>query len=94
MARYLSHDPDFQHLLTLPAPPSWVTQEQLRAGFQVNFDGIAGDEVPCKNPLTKAIYTVRFQGWERSQQSLTLGTAATRWFSTANLLNAKDPCAK
>lgn len=92
MARYLSHEPDFQHLLTLPAPPGWIDEAQLAAGFHVNIDGITGSDVPCSDPLTRPEYEVTFQGLDPPLFSVELGTDATRWFSTANFLNATDPC--
>lgn len=92
MARHISHEPDFQHLLTLPAPPEWIDASQLAAGFHVNIHGIAGSDIPCANPLTAAAYDVSFQGLAEPMLSLELGAEATRWFSTANFLNSTDPC--
>jgi hypothetical protein len=51
-----------------------------------------GDQVPCTRPLSAERYQVRFQGWTAPTQTLDLGTGASRWFSTANELNARDPC--
>lgn len=94
LSHYLSRNPDFQHLLTLPVIPSWISAEQLRAGVEINLVGMPGDQLHCSQPLTATSYTVRFQGWESPNQILELGSDATRWFSTANELNTHDPCGK
>lgn len=94
LTHYIARDPDFQHLLTLPGPPDWISQEQLQAGVELNVVGLPGDEVLCSSPLTAPEYKVRFQGWLNPELTLSLGASPTRWYSTANLLNAIDPCAK
>ncbi|HEY7993437.1 MAG TPA: hypothetical protein VID24_04470 [Candidatus Eremiobacteraceae bacterium] len=92
LSHYISHDPDFQHELTLPSAPSWLTATQLQAGVQVNFIDLEQSEIPCSSPLIEPSYKARFQGQPDTELALQIGSEATIWFSTGNLLNAKDPC--
>jgi hypothetical protein len=92
LSHYLSHDPDFQHELTLPSAPAWLTATQLQAGEHVNFIDLKQSKTPCSNPLMEPSYKVRLQGRPDTELELQVGSEATIWFSTGNLLNAKDPC--
>jgi len=92
LSHYISRDPDFQHVLTLPAPPPWLSATQLQAGVYVNFIDLKHSKLPCSNPLTKPVYKVQFQGRPDTKLALQVGSGATIWFSTGNLLNSKDPC--
>jgi hypothetical protein len=89
MDHHISRDPDFQHVMTLPAVPPWVSKEQLQKGVEVVFP-VSSSSVRCEAPLRDATYPVTVAGAPRA---LSVGAAATVWFSTGNLLNAKDPCA-
>lgn len=89
---YIAQDPDYQHLLTLPEAPSWISVSQLQAGVDISFVGMRSTPIPCENPLTEDTYKVLFQGLPDTVNPLCVGASATFWFSTGNLLNAKDPC--
>lgn len=93
LSHYIARDPDYQHLLTLPQVPDWLPVDQLKAGVQVGFIGMSSLPIPCRNPLTDDSYAVMFEGLEDTSETLQVGSAATVWFSTGNLLNAEDPCA-
>ncbi len=90
---YIAQDPDYQHLLTLPEVPTWISVSQLQAGVDVSFVELGSTPIPCKNPLTEDEYKVLFQGLPGTENPLRVGAAATFWFSTGNMLNAVDPCA-
>jgi hypothetical protein len=89
---YLAVDPDFQHLLTLPEVPGWLSVSQLRAGVEVSIIGLKSTPIVCQSPLTAESYQVMFEGVSGTSESLQLGSNATVWYSTGNLLNAHDPC--
>ncbi|MBI5257910.1 MAG: hypothetical protein HY855_15500 [Burkholderiales bacterium] len=86
---YIAADPDFQHLLTLPAVPGWLSTPQLQAGVLVCF---AQPSLPigCTPPLGEGSYTVQFQGIASASVPLQVG--ASVWYSTGNMLNSTDPC--
>ena len=88
---YIAQDPDFQQVLTLPAVPAWVSKDQLRKGVEIAFPvpSAPGGAARCENPIKDATYPVTLDG---ASHPLQVGAAATRWFSTGNMLNAKDPC--
>jgi hypothetical protein len=86
---YIAADPDFQHLLTLPAVPTWLSPTQLRAGVIVTF-ALPSAPIGCSSPLTPGAYDVRFQGIATAPVSLQVG--GTFWYSTGNMLNMADPC--
>ena len=90
---YIAQDPDFQHLLTLPEVPTWLSTSQLQAGVDVSFIGMASVPILCTNPLTAPSYEVMFEGLPNTRESLQVGADATVWYSTGNMLNATDPCA-
>ncbi len=87
---YIAADPDFQHLLTLPAVPTWLSPTQLKAGVIVTFP-LASTPIGCSPPLTPGPYEVRFQGIATAPAVLQVGE--TFWYSTGNMLNMTDPCA-
>jgi hypothetical protein len=86
---YIAADPDFQHLLTLPAVPAWLSPTQLRAGVIVTFP-LPSAPIGCSSPLAPGSYDVRFQGIATAPVSLRVGE--TFWYSTGNMLNMDDPC--
>lgn len=94
MTHFIARDPDFQHLLTLPEVPDWLEKDQLAAGVTVNFPGLSATPTPCSQPLTEDAYQVNFSGRADAVWPVSVGADATVWFSTGNLLNAVDPCAK
>ena len=87
---YIAADPDFQHLLTLPAVPTWLAPNQLKAGVIVTF-ALPSTPIGCSSPLAPGSYDVRFQGIATAPVSLQVGE--TFWYSTGNMLNMDDPCA-
>ena len=87
---YIAADPDFQHLLTLPVVPAWLSPVQLQAGVAVSFVGTQSMPIPCAAPLASGTHSVLFQGIATAQVSLQVSGAF--WFSTGNSLNAVDPC--
>jgi hypothetical protein len=89
---YIAVDPDFQHVLTLSAVPSWLSVSQLRAGVEVAFIGMASTPIGCSSPLTADTYQVMFEGLSDTSETLSLGSNPTVWYSTGNMLNKKDPC--
>ncbi|TDV39151.1 hypothetical protein C7405_101268 [Paraburkholderia caballeronis] len=85
---YIAADPDFQHLLTLPAVPDWLDITQLRTGVLVSFPQ------PCtpigtSPPIEAGTHSVRFQGIANAVVPLTIGD--TFWYSAGNMLNTVDP---
>lgn len=86
---YIAADPDFQHLLTLPAVPNWLSTTQLQAGVAISIVGKASTPIGC-TPLAPGTYPVLFQGLPTAAVSVSLGS--TFWYSTGNMLNATDPC--
>jgi hypothetical protein len=92
LTHYLSREPDFQHIVTLPGPPDWLSQDQLRAGVTLNVIGKSSAPTPCSEPLTETAYQVRFAGRQDATAALTLKHNGTVWLSSGNLLNSRDPC--
>ena len=93
LSHYIARETDFQHELTLRAPPpAWLSAAQLAAGVHVNVIGMPTLPTPCANPLTRPAYHVRFQGRADTDVVLEVGSDPTVWFSTGNLLNSVDPC--
>lgn len=89
---YIAQDPDFQHLLTLPEVPTWLSTSQLEAGVEISFAGMSSTPIGCTNPLTADTYQVMFEGISSAEETLHVGANATVWYSTGNMLNVKDPC--
>jgi hypothetical protein len=87
----MMQDPDFQQELTLPAVPAWASKEQLQKGVDVVLP-VPSASVACDKPLKDASYAVTLVGGAGAPLPLQVGAAATVWFSTGNMLNAKDPC--
>lgn len=86
---YIAADPDFQHLLTLPAAPAWLPQTQLRSGVAITF-AQASTPIGCAPPINAGTYPVLFQGIKTAAVSIQVGD--TVWYSTGNMLNMTDPC--
>lgn len=86
---YIAADPDYQHLMTLPQVPTWLLPAQLQAGVEVTF-AQSGTPIGCAPPLAAGDHPVLFQGIAGAPASLRLGP--TYWYSTGNMLNARDPC--
>jgi hypothetical protein len=86
---YIAMDPDFQHLLTLQAAPTWLSAAQLSAGVLVSF-AQASTPIGCSPPLDSGLYSVKFQGIPDAQVPVQI--AKTVWYSTGNMLNSVDPC--
>ncbi|VWC67594.1 hypothetical protein BLA18110_01723 [Burkholderia lata] len=86
---YIALDPDFQHLMTLPAVPDWLDVTQLQAGVLVSFPQPSAP-IGCTSPVAPGVHTVYFQGLANAAVPLTVGN--TFWYSTGNMLNAVDPC--
>lgn len=89
---YIARDPDFQHLLTLPEVPTWLSTSQLRAGVEVSCVDRKSESIGCESPLGEGVYRVMFQGRPNNVVSLRVGASSTVWYSTGNMLNAVDPC--
>jgi hypothetical protein len=87
----IAGEPDFQQVLTLPAVPAWASKEQLQKGVDLVFP-VPAASVRCEAPLREASYPVTQAGSAGAPVPLQVGAAASRWFSTGNMLNAKDPC--
>ncbi|ATC23556.1 hypothetical protein EIB18_02985 [Caulobacter vibrioides] len=87
---YIAADPDFQHLLTLPEAPNWLSVTQLKAGVLVTFPP-PSTPIGCSSPLAPGSYQVQFQGIATATVPLQVGD--TFWYSTGNMLNMNDPCA-
>jgi hypothetical protein len=93
LSHYIARETDFQHELSLPSVPQWLSSEQLAGGVEVNVVDMPSLPTPCENPLANDSYDVLFQGRPDARVPLQVGANATVWFSTGNLLNAQDPCA-
>jgi hypothetical protein len=74
---YIARDQDFQHLLTVAEPPSWLSPGQLRAGVEVAFVKLKSEPISCSSPLVPGIHEVMFQGLPTAVQKLDLGAGAT-----------------
>jgi hypothetical protein len=95
MTHYIARDPDFQHVLTLAAPPTGFSDTQLQAGIDLDFTDVASLPITCTPPITAALYQTLFAGRPDAPVSLDLTKGVhSIWYSTGNLLNAKDPCSK
>jgi hypothetical protein len=94
LSHYVTRDPDFHHIVTLGSPPDWLSPDELAAGVTVSLADVASVPVPCADPLTAQRYPVLFEGRSDAAATLDLTGARTVWFSTGNMLNARDPCAK
>ena len=94
LSHYICRDPDFQHLLSLTSYPDWISPQQIQAGVTVNIVGLSSQPIPCSNPLDQDIYQVNFSGQTDRSFPIYVGKHANRWFSTGNMLNAKDPCSQ
>lgn len=92
LTHYIARDPSFQHILTLPAPPDWLSVAELAAGVVVEFPDLPSEPVSCTEPLSATTHPVSFEGRRDKPHTLDLSGAQTVWYSTGNLLNAKDPC--
>jgi hypothetical protein len=92
LSHYIARETDFQHELTLPAPPPWLSASQVEAGADVSVIGMPSLPTPCANPLAQPSYHVRYQGRGDTDVVLDLGANPTAWFSTGNVLNSVDPC--
>lgn len=94
MTHYIAQDPDFQHIVTLAAPPSGFSDAQLQAGIDLDFTDVSSKPILCAPPIKAAVYKTLFAGRPDApvMLDLTKGTHSI-WYSTGNLLNAKDPCA-
>lgn len=94
LSHYVTRDPDFHHIVTLGSPPDWISADELAAGVMVSLTDVASVPVPCADPLIAPRYPVLFEGRPDAAATLDLTGARTVWFSTGNMLNATDPCAK
>jgi hypothetical protein len=92
LSHYIARDPDFQHIVTLRSAPAWLSADQLAAGAEICFSGVPSLPLACADPLRKGSHRVLFQGRTDAPATLDLTGASSVWFSTGNLLNAKDPC--
>lgn len=93
LTHYIARDPDFQNILTLPSPPDEFSQTQIEAGLELDFPGMPTQPLGCSSPLQAKVYDTLFQGREDAPVRLDLSQGVHDiWYSTGNLLNAKDPC--
>jgi hypothetical protein len=89
LTHYLVKEPDFEHILTLSSSPSWLPEEQLRAGVPINFPDIPST-LKCEVPLKNLKYNVQYAGY-RSCGPLEIEVARTDWFCT-KIVNSTNPC--
>lgn len=94
MTNWQTKEPDFDHVLSLTAPPHWLAQDLLRAGVIVDFQDLPspreGQWPPLlrTNPLKEgAELPVRYRG-EKHWGKVRIGP--TFWFCT-NVANKEDP---
>ncbi|MBA9002657.1 hypothetical protein [Thermomonospora cellulosilytica] len=92
LSHYIAQDPDFQHILTLGSVPSWVSPEQLEAGVLLTIRDMPSTPIPCAPSLPEGECPVLYEGRSDAPAVLDMTGAHDVWFSTANLLNAEDPC--
>jgi hypothetical protein len=95
MANWQTKEPDFDHVLSLREAPSWLPQDQLKAGVIVDIPGQegAGSQWPqalCGNHWPEgADRYVRYRG-EENELAVKIGR--TSWFSL-KIANSSNPCA-
>jgi hypothetical protein len=95
MTHVISRDPDFQHIVTLSAPPSGFTATQIGAGVDLNFTTLSSLPIGCRSPLSAQVYPTLFAGRSDAPVPLDLTKGfQSIWYSTGNLLNKVDPCAQ
>ncbi|CAH0991026.1 hypothetical protein SIN8267_01127 [Sinobacterium norvegicum] len=92
LSHYIARDPDFQQIITLSTDIDWLSEAQIESGVELSFAELPSMPTPCRSPLMNKTYTVQFQGNPDIGRSLDLTDSKQIWFSTGNLLNAKDPC--
>jgi len=88
MQSYQTKEPDFDHVLTLAAAPSWLPKNKLESAVTVNFPSLRSRPVHLKNPLTRKQYQVQYQGfWTYLGAQFTklhpLKIGTTWWFHTS-----------
>lgn len=95
MSHYITRDPDFQHILTLAAPPPGFSEAQMQSGIELNFADLPSLPLRCTPPIGNQAYKTYFAGRPDAivPLDLTKGVQSV-WYSTGNLLNTKDPCEK
>ena len=94
MANWQTKEPEFDHVLSLQKAPSWLPQDQLKAGVIVDVPGqeTASSHWPqalCRNPWPKGVdQYVRYRGEENE---LPIKVGRTSWFSL-KIANGSNPC--
>jgi len=91
LSHYMTKDPDFQQVVDLAQPPTWLPPLQLESPAVINFPALPYTEkTPCENPFTVPEYEVLYAG-QSSRYTVRIGTSY--YFDTASL-NQTDPCKK
>ncbi len=89
LTHYQVKEPDYDHVLSLKAVPSWLPAIVLEAGVHLNFPALKTGDTPCENPLRDGEHDVHYAGMPPVHRVI---VGPTRWFST-KIVNAVDPCA-
>jgi hypothetical protein len=95
MSHIISRDPDFQHIVTLSAPPPGFSAPQIESGVELNFTTLPSSPIGCESPLSAQVYPTLFAGRSDAPVPLDLTKGfQSIWYSTGNALNKVDPCEK
>ncbi len=94
MTNWQTKEPDFDHVVSLQAAPSWLPPDQLKAGVIVDIPGQETSTAlwplaRCKNPWPNEVdQYVRYRG-EEDERLIKIGKTA--WFSL-KIVNSANPC--
>jgi len=100
---YQVKKPDFDSVVSLAKPPSWLAPRMLEAGMPVNFPSFPskpddGNPIYCNHPIKKGTHRVQFGGPREGQPDsapanvgYTIEVGRTLWFNT-KVTNFDDPC--
>lgn len=94
MTNWQTKEPDFDHVLSLAAVPTWAAERELEAGIVIDIPDIprtpTAGEVRCSNPLSAGSNCqVRYRG-DGPPRSIEVGP--TYWFCTKVANNTANPC--
>ena len=93
IVHYQTKEPDFDHMASLLAAPSWLDSSMLEAGVLIDLPDVprSGATVRCTSPFEDgATIQVRYRG-AGPHRPITI--ERTHWFCT-KICNSDDPCSQ
>jgi hypothetical protein len=91
LTHYQVKEPDFDQVVTLAKAPTWLPDEQLRAGVPINILGLSGG-LQCESPLRNdGTYSIQYAGFPGNGALLAIDVLHTDWFCT-KIVNTNNPC--